>query len=38
LIKRFLPKFFLDVYRAYIQARKVKFNPRFYKEVDIWKI
>lgn len=38
LIKRVLPKFFLEVYRAYIQARKVKFNPRFYKEIDIWKI
>jgi hypothetical protein len=37
LLKKILPKIFLDVYRAYIQAKKVRFNPAFYKEIDIWK-
>jgi len=37
LIKSMLPKAILDVYRAYIQTRKVKFDPKFYQETDIWK-
>jgi hypothetical protein len=38
LIKNILPQFFLDIFRAYVQAKKVKFNPKFYQEIDIWKL
>jgi hypothetical protein len=38
LIKSILPKFFLDVFRAFRLVKKVKFNPDFYKEVNIWKV
>ena len=37
-IKKLLPEFVLEVIRAYRQAKKVKFNPEFYKEADIWTI
>lgn len=37
LIKKMMPEFFLQVYRAYKQASKIKFNPEFYREIDIWK-
>jgi hypothetical protein len=36
-LKKLIPGALLDVYRAYKQARKVKFNPEFYREIDIWK-
>jgi hypothetical protein len=36
LIKKILPNFFIEVYRAYKQAQKEKFNPKFYTEVNIW--
>lgn len=36
LLKKLTPDFLLEVYRAYKQARKVKFNPEFYREIDIW--
>ncbi len=35
-IKSILPEFFINIYRAYKQAGKVKFNPEFYREIDIW--
>lgn len=35
LIKSILPKFLIDIFRAYKQAQKVKFNAKFYSEVDI---
>jgi hypothetical protein len=35
LIKRILPAFILDLFRAYKLSKKVKFNPAFYTEVDI---
>lgn len=38
LIKQLLPEFVVDTYRAYVQARKVKFDPKFYTEVDIWNL
>ncbi len=38
IIKNILPQIFLDIYRAYVQAKKVKFNPKFYQEIDIWKL
>jgi len=38
LIKTLLPAFILDTYRAYMQAKKVKFNPKFYTEIDIWNL
>jgi SAM-dependent methyltransferase len=38
VIKKFLPQFVLDVYRAFVQARKERFNPKFYTETDIWKL
>lgn len=38
LLKKILPSFFIDVYRAYKQAVKVKFDPKFYTEVDIWNL
>ena len=38
LIKKLLPHPFLDFYRAYMIYRRVKFNTKFYKEVDIWKL
>jgi hypothetical protein len=34
--KNILPAFLIDVYRAYKQAGKVKFDPKFYTEVNIW--
>ncbi len=36
-LKKLIPGALLDVYRAYKQASKVKFNPEFYREIDIWK-
>ncbi len=36
LLKKLLPGIFIDIYRAYKQAEKVKFDPKFYSEVDIW--
>jgi hypothetical protein len=38
LIKSILPQFFLDVFRAFRLAKKVKFNPDFYKEINIWRV
>lgn len=38
LIKRFLPKTLLDFYRAWTIYKRVKFNPKFYEEVDIWTV
>lgn len=37
LLKRILPQWFIDIYRAYKLTKKVKFNPKFYTEIDIWK-
>jgi hypothetical protein len=38
IIKTILPKIFVDTYRAYVQAKKVKFDPKFYTEIDIWTV
>lgn len=38
LLKKMIPDFFLNLFRAYRQSRRVKFNPEFYREVDIWTI
>jgi hypothetical protein len=35
-IKKIIPDFLLEIFRAYRQARKIKFNPEFYREIDIW--
>ena len=37
-LKKLTPQFLLEIYRAYRLARKVKFNPDFYREIDIWNI
>lgn len=37
LLKRILPQWFIDIYRAYKLTKKVKFNPRYYSEINIWK-
>lgn len=37
-IKKLLPDLFIEVYRAFRQARKEKFNPEFYREIDIWTV
>jgi hypothetical protein len=37
LLKRLLPQWFIDIYRAYKLTKKVKFNPRYYAEINIWK-
>ena len=37
LLKKLVPEFMLQVYRAYRQSTRVKFNPEFYREIDIWK-
>jgi hypothetical protein len=36
-LKKLVPEFMLQVYRAYRQSTRVKFNPEFYREIDIWK-
>ena len=38
IIKDILPRFIIDTYRAYMQAKKEKFNPKFYKEIDIFNL
>jgi len=37
-IKALLPQILVNTYRAYKQAKKVKFDPKFYQEVDIWNL
>ena len=38
LLKQILPDFVIDIFRAYRESKKVKFNPEFYTEIDLTRL